>query len=134
MANPILSTFLCDSLLTQIIKLYTLGYVKLLCTFVKYIPQAWMNYSRKSTQGWSINQILFDIVGGVLSLLQLVIDASFQGDWSGITGNSLKFGLSNISIAFDLIFITQHYILYRNQLDVSIEATEEETGRPLLGS
>ncbi|KEF54980.1 uncharacterized protein A1O9_08632 [Exophiala aquamarina CBS 119918] len=114
--------------------LYTLGYVKLVCTFVKYIPQAWMNYQRKSTQGWSIDQILFDMVGGILSLLQLLIDASFQGDWSGITGNSLKFGLSNISIAFDLIFITQHYILYRDQLDESIEATEEETGRPLLGS
>ena len=95
-----------------------------------------MNYKRKSTQGWSIGQILFDITGGVLSLLQLIIDASFQGDWSGITGNSLKFGLSNISIAFDLIFITQHYLLYRNQPDRSIEASEEEeedAERPLLG-
>jgi len=127
---PFLVQFAAD----QVVQLYTLGYVKLLCTFVKYIPQAWMNYQRKSTQGWSIAQILFDLVGGILSLLQLVIDASFQGDWSGITGNSLKFGLSYISIAFDLIFITQHYILYHGQLDESIEATEEETGRPLLGS
>ncbi|KIV97501.1 hypothetical protein PV10_01251 [Exophiala mesophila] len=113
--------------------LYTLGYVKLVCTFVKYIPQAWMNYRRKSTQGWSISQILFDLVGGVLSLLQLIIDASFQGDWSGITGNPLKFGLSNISIAFDLIFITQHYVLYRHQVDKLIQAEDQEE-EPLLSS
>ncbi|EXJ81921.1 hypothetical protein A1O1_07988 [Capronia coronata CBS 617.96] len=110
---------------------YTLGYVKLICTFVKYIPQAWVNYKRKSTQGWSIMQILFDFTGGVLSLLQLVIDASLQADWSGITGNPLKLGLSNISIAFDVIFIVQHYLLYRGQNDVSIEV-DEDSQRPLL--
>ncbi|KIX05128.1 uncharacterized protein Z518_06000 [Rhinocladiella mackenziei CBS 650.93] len=111
--------------------LYTMGYVKLICTFVKYIPQVWFNYKRKSTQGWSIMQILFDLIGGVLSLLQLVIDASFQGDWSGLTGNSLKLGLGNISIAFDLIFIAQHYILYWDQDDLSSE-TDDESERPLL--
>lgn len=115
------------------VKLYTLGYVKLLSTFVKYIPQVWMNYRRQSTQGWSIAGILFDITGGVLSLLQLVIDASFQGDWSGITGNPLKLGLANISIAFDLIFIAQHYILYRDGPDELIEATDDDIERPLLG-
>ncbi|KAL6247909.1 hypothetical protein RBB50_005257 [Rhinocladiella similis] len=111
--------------------LYSLGYVKLICTFVKYIPQVIVNFERKSTVGWSISQILFDITGGVLSLLQLVIDASFQGDWSGITGNPLKLGLSNISIIFDIIFIVQHFILYRNQEERASEQDESE--RPLLG-
>ncbi|EXJ82368.1 hypothetical protein A1O3_06181 [Capronia epimyces CBS 606.96] len=111
--------------------IYTLGYVKLTCTFVKYIPQAWVNYKRKSTQGWSILQILFDLTGGILSLLQLVIDASLQGDWSGITGNPLKLGLSNISIAFDVIFIVQHYLLYPGHADLSIEA-EDDSEQPLL--
>lgn len=112
-------------------QLYTLGYVKLICTFVKYIPQAWVNYKRSSTQGWSIMQILFDITGGILSLLQLVMDASLQGDWSGITGNPLKLGLSNISIAFDIIFIVQHYLLYPGQEDLSID-TDDGSERPLL--
>ncbi|KIW58901.1 hypothetical protein, variant [Exophiala xenobiotica] len=111
--------------------LYTLGYVKLICTFVKYIPQVVVNFNRQSTIGWSITQILFDITGGVLSLLQLIIDASFQGDWSGITGNSLKLGLSNISIAFDIIFIVQHFVLYRGLDDRTIEADASE--QPLLG-
>lgn len=54
-----------------------------------------------------------DLLGGVLSIAQLVIDSSMQKDWSGLTGNPVKFGLGNISIIFDLVFITQHYILYR---------------------
>ncbi len=76
-------------------------------------------------------QILFDITGGILSLLQLIIDASFQGDWSGITGNSLKLGLGNISIAFDVMFIVQHFILYHDKQDPSAE-TEGSSEQPLL--
>ncbi|KAK5425609.1 hypothetical protein LTR34_010956 [Exophiala xenobiotica] len=40
-------------------------------------PRVVVNFNRQSTVGWSITQILFDITGGVLSLLQLIIDASF---------------------------------------------------------
>ena len=45
-------------------------------------------------------------------MLQLLIDSSLQADWSGLTGNPVKFGLANISLIFDIIFITQHYVLY----------------------
>ncbi|KAH8431814.1 putative L-cystine transporter [Aspergillus melleus] len=95
--------------------IYTLSYVKLIITIVKYVPQAWVNYKRKSTDGWSIVQILLDLSGGVLSLIQLVLDSSFQNDWSGITGNPIKFLLSNVTILFDLVFVVQHYILYRRR-------------------
>ena len=115
--------------------IYTIGYIKLIATFVKYIPQAWFNFKRKSTQGWSIYQILFDITGSVLSLLQLVIDASFQGDWSGITGNPVKLGLAQVSLFFDLIFLAQHYVLYR-QADMkglkTLEIESDGSHRPLL--
>lgn len=49
---------------------YALSYIKLLCTFVKYVPQviastslsidkqAFLNYQRQSTTGWSIHNIL----------------------------------------------------------------------------
>lgn len=84
---------------------------------VKYIPQAWVNYKRQSTVGWSIAQILFDLTGGVLSLVQLLLDSSFNSDWSGVTGNPIKFLLSNVTIFFDLVFIVQHYILYRDAGD-----------------
>ncbi|KAI1936490.1 hypothetical protein LOZ58_006578 [Ophidiomyces ophidiicola] len=92
--------------------IYTISYVKLVVTVIKYIPQAWVNHKRKSTVGWSIGQILLDLSGGILSILQLVIDSALQDDWSGITGNLIKLALGNVSIFFDLIFIVQHYILY----------------------
>ncbi|PGH23246.1 hypothetical protein AJ80_02662 [Polytolypa hystricis UAMH7299] len=111
--------------------IYAISYVKLVVTIVKYIPQAWVNYKRKSTVGWSIAQILLDFTGGILSILQLVLDSAYQDDWSGITGNPVKLGLGNVSIFFDLIFILQHYVLYPND-DVVVKA-DADVSTPLLG-
>lgn len=91
---------------------YGLEYIKLMYTIFKYVPQVVSNFRRRSTLGWSIEQQLLDFTGGTLSLAQLVIDSSLQSDWSGLTGNPLKFGLANISLVFDIIFILQHYVLF----------------------
>ena len=98
------------------------------------MPQVWMNYQRQSTFGWSIGQILLDFSGGVLSILQLLIDASLQSDWSGVTGNPVKLGLGNLSIFFDLIFITQHFYLYRHAEQGKGDGDVENTEEPLLAS
>lgn len=98
----------------MLLKIYALGYVKLITVVLKYIPQAWVNFKRKSTDGWSIYPMLLDFAGGWLSMAQLILDSSLQNDWSGITGNPVKFGLGNITIVFDVIFFVQHYILYRH--------------------
>ncbi len=98
------------------------------------MPQVWMNYKRQSTDGWSIGQILLDFSGGVLSLLQLLIDASFQPDWSGIVGNPVKLGLGNVSIFFDLIFIMQHYFLYRHAEQRKVDEAAEGLQEPLLAN
>lgn len=95
-------------------QVYSFSYIKLVITIVKYVPQAWLNYKRKSTTGWSIIPILLDLTGGVLSLVQLVLDSSLQSDWSGITGNPVKLLLGNITIVSDLVFVVQHYVLYRD--------------------
>ncbi|KUI61200.1 hypothetical protein VP1G_08379 [Cytospora mali] len=92
---------------------YAVGYVKLWITLIKYTPQVVANFRNKSTVGWSIWQILLDFAGGVLSIAQLVLDSALQGDWSGITGNPVKFALGNVSMVYDLVFFTQHYVLYR---------------------
>ncbi|WPG99462.1 Hypothetical protein R9X50_00227600 [Acrodontium crateriforme] len=121
--------------------MYALNYVKLIVTVFKYIPQAVANYRRKSTAGWSIDQILLDFSGGVFSLLQLIIDSSIQKDWSGITGNPVKFGLANISMIFDIIFMLQHYIIYGTGVDDGIKETDSTDSHiesstendPLLG-
>ncbi|KKK12159.1 hypothetical protein P175DRAFT_0432566 [Aspergillus ochraceoroseus IBT 24754] len=112
--------------------IYSLSYVKLVITVVKYVPQAWINYKRKSTRGWSIVQILFDLTGGVLSLLQLVLDSSLQNDWSGIVGNPVKLLLSNVTIFFDLVFVVQHYILYRNAPEDKGKSQNADVYSPLL--
>ncbi|KAL4739187.1 PQ loop repeat-domain-containing protein [Aspergillus similis] len=111
--------------------IYALSYVKLVITVVKYVPQAWVNYKRKSTRGWNIVQILLDFTGGVLSLAQLVLDSAFQDDWSGIAGNPIKFLLSNVSIFFDLLFMVQHYILYRGAEDKD-KSNDSSVYTPLL--
>lgn len=59
-------------------------------------------------------------------MLQLLIDSSLQADWSGLTGNPVKFGLANISLLFDIIFITQHYVLYGPVEEKRESATTED--------
>lgn len=98
--------------------------MKLITVICKYIPQMWVNYKRKSTLGWSIYPMLMDFAGGWLSLAQLVIDSSLQHDWTGVAGNPVKFGLSNITIVFDIIFMLQHYVLYPGS-DKHLEDEEE---------
>jgi cystinosin len=113
--------------------LYYLSYIKLGITFLKYSPQVYANYRAQSTVGWSIHSILFDIAGGIFSTAQLVLDAYYAGDWSGISGDLVKLGLGLFSIFFDLIFMTQHFILYRNREDfyVPVSTAENHNGKEL---
>ncbi|XP_055532111.1 cystinosin homolog [Wyeomyia smithii] len=93
--------------------LYVLSYIKLSTTLVKYFPQAYMNYKRQSTEGFAIMNRLLDIAGGLFGILQMVINAWNFDDWRSIIGDVVKFGLGIFSILFDLVFIIQHYLLYR---------------------
>ncbi|KAJ8130381.1 hypothetical protein O1611_g3249 [Lasiodiplodia mahajangana] len=94
--------------------IYVISYVKLLVTLVKYAPQLVYNSRNRSTKGWDISQILLDFAGGLLSIAQLGIDSYLQHDWSGVTGNPVKFFLGNVSMIYDLLFMGQHYCLYRD--------------------
>jgi cystinosin len=68
-------------------------------------------------------------VGGILSLAQLGIDSYLGHDWSGITGNPVKLALGNASIFFDIMFMIQHYWLYRGKDLTTVHESEED---PLL--
>jgi len=92
--------------------LYIVGNVKVFISLCKYIPQAVLNFRRKSTIGWSIHNVLLDFIGGILSVAQELLDAGRANDWSGITGNLAKFLLGFVSMVFDVLFMTQHYVLY----------------------
>ena len=41
-------------------------------TTFKYTPQAYLNYRRQSTEGWSVYNILLDFTGGLASFSQMV--------------------------------------------------------------
>ncbi|KAK6338124.1 hypothetical protein TWF696_001595 [Orbilia brochopaga] len=99
---------------------------KLLVTLIKYLPQIYTNYINKSTQGFSIYQILLDFFGGLLSLVQLGIDAALEGSWEGVTGNLVKTGLGLLSMALNIVFMVQHYVVYpgREQVREDDETTE----------
>ena len=71
---------------------------------------------------------MLDFTGGFLSILQIFVDAavSNNGVWIAPTiSNPVKFGLGNISMGFDIIFMVQHFILYKNAAD---KVKEEEEG------
>ena len=99
--------------ITWLTYLYYFSYVKLGVTLIKYVPQAYMNFRRKSTEGWSIGNVLLDCTGGAFSLLQMFLLAYNSDDWGSIFGDPTKFGLGFFSILFDMLFIVQHYVLYR---------------------
>ncbi|XP_039295502.1 cystinosin homolog isoform X2 [Nilaparvata lugens] len=98
--------------------IYYCSYIKLTITLIKYIPQAYMNYQRKSTVGWSIGNVILDFTGGILSMAQMLVNAFNYDDLQSIIGDPVKFGLGLFSVVFDVFFIVQHYCLYR---DISYE-------------
>eukprot|EP00667_Euglena_gracilis_P022247 EG_transcript_24668 len=103
-----------------------LGIVKAVISAVKGVPQVYLNYVRRSTEGWSIVMPWLDFTGGVLSFLQNAIDAYRWQTWAPLVGNVPKLLLSLISIAFDLVYFTQHYILYRRPKFEPVEDSDPD--------
>ncbi|XP_072449836.1 cystinosin-like isoform X1 [Chiloscyllium punctatum] len=97
--------------------LYYFSYIKLVITVIKYVPQAYMNYRRKSTIGWSIGNVLLDFTGGSFSIVQMFLQSYNNDEWLLIFGDPTKFGLGLFSVIFDIFFIVQHYCLYRQKSD-----------------
>eukprot|EP00968_Pinguiococcus_pyrenoidosus_P006504 scaffold435_cov285-Pinguiococcus_pyrenoidosus.AAC.4 len=83
--------------------LILLSYEKVLVSAVKYPPQIFKHYAQKSTHGWAIDGTLLDIVGGLSSASQLVVDAAASGDtMNGILGDlpKMALGLLSVMLAF----------------------------------
>ena len=90
--------------------IYGVSVVKLAVSIAKYIPQVYLNYKRKLTVGWNIWNVLLDFSGGFLSVVQELMNSS---QLSQIAGNPIKFALGTFSMLYDVIFMVQHYCLYR---------------------
>mmetsp|Transcript_45962 Transcript_45962/g.74970 ORF Transcript_45962/g.74970 Transcript_45962/m.74970 type:complete len:200 (-) Transcript_45962:356-955(-) len=89
-----------------------LGNVKLFCSFVKYAPQAYMNYQRKSTAGFSIAYIFLDAGGAIFSETQIAVDSLRLGRMSLWRSNIPKTFLGIECMSFDTLFILQRYVFY----------------------
>ena len=98
-----------------------MSYIKLVMTVVKYIPQVYLNYVRKSTLGWNVYNVILDFVGGIFSTAQLFLDSWITGHWAGISGFAIKLGLGLVSIFFDIIFLLQHFLLYKRPKEKRVE-------------
>ena len=103
------------SLCSWLTCLYLLSYLKLGITFVKFLPQVVTNYRQKSTKGWSVGNVVLDLAGGLASLLQMILVALNSSDWTSLTGDLTKLGLSLVSLGFDLVFLLQHFVLYKDR-------------------
>lgn len=103
-------------------------------TVVKYIPQAVMNFRRKSTVGFSIGNILLDLLGGVANYGQMAVLSIDQNSWVNFYGNIGKTLLSSVSIFFDLLFILQHYVLYPTKKMTTTPNPDKVSQEPLLKS
>lgn len=120
------------NLVTRLQYLYALSYMKLLLTIIKFIPQVWLNWMRRSTTGWSILNVLLDFFGGFFSIAQLCLDAFISGhNLQGLVGSLPKLMLGVISIIFDTIFILQHYVWFPDPVGPHISSREAYSPRDL---
>jgi len=110
--------------ITYLQYLYMFSYVKVLMTLIQYTPQAYLNYKRKSTHGWSLGFVWLDVFGGIFSISQMFIIAINYDDDGAITGNLAKLGLGCLTLSFDALFLVQHYCLYRSPKLKSVPTSE----------
>lgn len=64
-----------------------------------------MNYKRKSTVGWSIGNIFLDFTGGILSMLQMIL-------------NAYNYSKLHIFIFFFVAYITSICICYQGKFGI----------------
>jgi cystinosin len=101
-----------------------IGYCNTAILLVKYMPQAMLNYERKSTEGLSIPFFFMDFIGAIFSISQQFIDmmivVEVTGLWDNFTifspnFNLIKLFIGLLTVAFDLIIGFQHFVLYPSE-------------------
>jgi cystinosin len=82
--------------------LYVVTSFKIAITLLSYVPQALLNFSLKSTDGFNIWGMLLDAFGGIFSVLQILLDSWNENDLSGISGDAAKLALALLTIGLDV--------------------------------
>lgn len=91
------------------------GTVKVFFSGIKYIPQAFFIYQRKSVKGFAVKGCITDILGGLLCSLQLLIDAYLVNDLRGILKHPAKLLIAADAIFFGVFFIAQYKIYFKDE-------------------
>ena len=105
------------------------GMSKALLSTIKYFYQIALNYDRKSTYGFSMWNVFFDIMGGSASLAQTLVVMHINSEKIlGDKTNLPKICLSVVTIFFDFILIYQHYAHYGEHLKKETKPLLSEKG------
>jgi cystinosin len=116
--------------------IFACGYLKTAISLVKYTPQFYLNWQRKSTVGFAMGMVFCDLAGGVLSISQQLVSCQYDAStgslrpewtWQPFVGNKPKLFLGLIAIVYDLAFLYQHLVLYGATSSVS---SPESTAAP----
>lgn len=87
----------------------TMYILKVSMSLIKYIPQVMHNYERKSMQGFAIQGVALDIIGGIASLGQLACQLWKEPEFNLalFIVNFGKIGLAVVTLTFNNIFVWQ---------------------------
>jgi len=106
-SKPITLSFF--GLRTRLGYFQTLGYFKMFSTLLKHPPQIYHNFKRKSTKGWSIEGMMMDFLGGLFSLVALLLELYINPHTHV---NKAKLFLAVMSMVYDVTYMVQHFVLY----------------------
>lgn len=86
-----------------------MGYYIMAISILRYIFEMYWHSKRKSIERWEVANIIFNIVGGLLSFVQAKLDLSFGGD---AETNPTKIVLGILVAAFNIVlFIHYSYFM-----------------------
>ncbi|KAK4875901.1 hypothetical protein RN001_012323 [Aquatica leii] len=89
------------------------SFLVIIVSAFKFFPQIFLNYKRKSTKGLSMVFVNFKLLGGILILLQLMLDSFNFGDWSLIFKIPIMIAVAIINITLSVFILIQRYYLYK---------------------
>ena len=91
---------------------FSLSYIKLVSTLIKYLPQILLNRKRQSTSGFNVWTAVFDFIGGLFSFLQVLSQSIYEGSADHLKVHIVKTLVGLMTVIKNYILMMQHYVWY----------------------
>jgi cystinosin len=93
-----------------------MGLIRVYNNAIKFMPQLYLNWLRRSTDGWSIEGVYVDLAAAILYLIRIIVDLTERQKFDQFSTSirSQVLIISQILIGCDLIFIFQHFVSLRD--------------------